>query len=440
MNQESPHTRPPAGHKPESQQPEWQQRRDEAAVLVGATEVSQPLALFAVVVLGLVMLVVPAVQIFRGGVGEALAAAARGVGAATAQLPSSPRAANATAIATLTSLEDRLEEDSPLVAEILPATRLVGLSWLGVGSHDVIPATGGWLFWRPDLAAVLAPDPLSPASRARHRRFGRHDRDPLPAILALRDDLGARGIELLVLLAPVKPELEVTRLLGDGEPSSDQVRVAGQETFTRELAAAGVPLLDPADDLRAAAADGTPVFLRTDTHWSPEAVELVARRLAERLAVIEPALGTASSEGAPEPVVVRRRVVGEGDLLRLLRLPAGAVSAAEVVEVEALEDPSAWVGEGASVLLLGDSFAGVFSRPELGWGRGAGLAERLAVHSRQRVDLLAVNAGGARGSRERLVAELSQDPERLDGVKIVVWELAARELLLGEWPVIPLGN
>jgi hypothetical protein len=86
------------------------------------------------------------------------------------------------------------------------------------------------------------------------------------------------------------------------------------------------------------------------------------------------------------------------------------------------------------VLVLGDSFARIYSGDDLRWGTSAGLAEQLSYFLQRPVDLVAINAGGASTSRQAL----ARSPERLKGVKTVVYEFAMRELSSGDWRVIPL--
>lgn len=411
-------------------QPEWQQRRDEADELIGHTEVSAATAWWAVGALGGAMVLVLVGQLLRGEVAEPFEAAATGAVAAVGQLTTDPRAGNASLIDVTGRLEDRLEEANPLLDEVVPTLRLIGWTRLGLGSHDVVPAPGGWLFWRPDLEAVLVPDPLGAPALARARRFGRVEVDPRPAILAWRDALAARGIELVVVPTPLKSELEVRRLAA----GLGTRRVAGWLSLTETLDGAGVPWIDLAAELEAETSPVGSWFLRRDTHWHPAAVAVAARTIAERVAQLEPTLRQARTSLPNTP----RQVAGDGDLVRLLRLPAAAELDPEVVEVQALRDSESAIGRGGAVLLLGDSFTGVFSRPELGWGRGAGLGEQLARELGAKVDVVTVNAGGARGSRERLLAELAADPTRLDAVRVVVWQFANREIVSGSWPVLPV--
>jgi alginate O-acetyltransferase complex protein AlgJ len=86
------------------------------------------------------------------------------------------------------------------------------------------------------------------------------------------------------------------------------------------------------------------------------------------------------------------------------------------------------------VLLLGDSFANIYSGEDLDWGQNAGLAEHISLASGRGVDRLVLNAGGASATR----AALARDSGRLEGKTAVVYEFAARDLSSGDWKIIPL--
>jgi alginate O-acetyltransferase complex protein AlgJ len=91
------------------------------------------------------------------------------------------------------------------------------------------------------------------------------------------------------------------------------------------------------------------------------------------------------------------------------------------------------------VLLLGDSFANIFSLEALGWGESAGFAEHLSVALGGRaLDCILRNSDGAFATREMLANELARGRDRLAGKKLVIWEFAARELAYGNWKLIDL--
>jgi alginate O-acetyltransferase complex protein AlgJ len=206
-----------------------------------------------------------------------------------------------------------------------------------------------------------------------------------------------------------------------------------QTAILDAVAAAGVEVLDPSAALARRAAGGTATYLLADTHWRPETVDAVARELAIALRA-GTELPTGDAARWREEV---QAIDGLGDTAVLLDLPPRFTrSLRERVDVGRVvaADGGPWrPTRAAPILLLGDSFSAVFSQPDLGWGGGAGLAERLSLHLGLPVDRILRNAGGASATREVLADELARDPSRLDGVKVVVWELAARELSLGDW-------
>jgi alginate O-acetyltransferase complex protein AlgJ len=202
------------------------------------------------------------------------------------------------------------------------------------------------------------------------------------------------------------------------------------------VANAGVEIVDPSSFLHRRADTGTATYLLADTHWRPEAVDDVARHVAV-------ALRASDSLPVGDPARFREEaqaIEGLGDTAVLLDLPRRvARSLYQRVETRRVTtaDGAPWrPTRGAPVLLLGDSFSAVFSQPDLGWGSGAGLAERLSFHLGLPVDRIVRNAGGASATRRALVDELRSDPGRLEGVRVVVWEVAARELSQGSWQLI----
>jgi alginate O-acetyltransferase complex protein AlgJ len=92
----------------------------------------------------------------------------------------------------------------------------------------------------------------------------------------------------------------------------------------------------------------------------------------------------------------------------------------------------------AEVLLLGDSFANIYSLGALGWGEESGLAEQLSYHLGRPVDAILRNSDGAFATRQILQRELAAGRDRLQGKRVVVWEFACRELSGGDWRQLDL--
>lgn len=299
---------------------------------------------------------------------------------------------------SMVRFEDRLEEESWVMEELLPPVQLFLTGVLGTGNEQVVPGRDGWLFYRPAVDSLTGPAFVE---------------DARSALLDLHRDLADRGIRMVVLPVPVKAAVHPEKLTS--RPVRPPVRNASWEDFVRFLEREGIAVLDLAPAL--------PPFLATDTHWTPDGMELAAKTLADWIRASVPLQG-------PETVWKReeRQAEGQGDLARMLELPPGqTLFPPQRVTVRPVPD---WRPDpSAEVLILGDSYTNVYSRPDLGWGTGAGLAEQLAFHLRRPVDRIAMNAGGAWASRQALAREL----DRLEGKKVVVIEFSARELAFGDW-------
>jgi len=179
-------------------------------------------------------------------------------------------------------------------------------------------------------------------------------------------------------------------------------------------------------------------YLAQDTHWTPQWMDEVSNALAQR---VRPHLDQDVARLLRlEPTAVQ----GVGDLTEMLRLterqrlfPPQSVTIQRVLDSsgERLRpDPQ------SQVLLLGDSFTNIYSAKPMGWGDGAGLAEHLSYHLGRPIDWIARNDAGAHATREMLAGQLAQGKNRLAGKKVVIWQFAARELALGDWRMVPMGN
>jgi alginate O-acetyltransferase complex protein AlgJ len=339
----------------------------------------------------------------------------RGASEVFAPLPSAGGSPLARARAAIAELESRFDQRSALVAALRPPTQRRLTVALGQGNARALVGRDGWLFFADDVEAL--------ARRAPGSGFAG---DPVRSVVGFRDALAARGVELLVVPVPVKPAIHPERL--GAEDAVPPLRAPGETETLARLAERGVEIVDLAPGFARAAASES-LYLATDTHWTPGGMELAAREIALRLrSVVDLPPGTSDTCPASE-----RSIEGAGDLVALLGLDARTF-ARERVAVLPCSPPAG----AAPVVLLGDSFAAVYSSPELGWGAGAGLRERLAALLGLPVDALLRNAGGASATRELLARRLAADPRALDDVRAVVWLFAAREWRQGAWREVAL--
>jgi len=352
-------------------------------------------------------------------------------------------AANREVLRTIHSYEDTLEERS-LVGEWVrphlqePLTRI-----LGVGNEQVYCGRSRWLFFRPAVDHLTGPGFLDQHQLARRAAEGNEwqeppQPDPLPAILEFRDQLGERGIELLIVPVPVKASIHPGLFSRRFAAAAKTVHNPSHDEFLTRLEVEGVRIFDPTSLLvDAAASTGEPQYLMTDTHWTPQAVDLVAQELAatvrKTIDLSKKNRARYSSKDAP--------VGNVGDLAEMLEIPELFTTQTVHTAVVERSNGKPWqTARSAEVMLLGDSFANIYSEEKLGWGADAGLAQRLSYHLRRPVDTLIRNDDGAFATRLLLSQEIEQSGDRLANTRVLIWEFTARELSVGDWRSIPMAD
>ncbi len=423
-----------------------QTRVAQAHAEVGQTEVSRPVALTLAAVFVTTIAAVPITQAWMDHGVLRVALDATATGPARVDGPS-PIArvidGNRQVLAAIQRLTDRLDTDSVLARHLRPAVQVLLTQRLGSGNERVYIGRDDWLYYASDVRHVVGQGFLDAGRLARRAASGDSlseaaAPDPRPALRAFNDALARRGITLVLLPTPVKPSTHPEQL--GVRTSLAPVRNVSFLQFAEEMRAAGVWLFDPAPLLADLGAVGDAAYLARDTHWRPDAVVAVAQELARFLERETPL-----PEREPVSLDARlARVSNRGDIVGLLDLPAGwSPYPVETVEVRRIltADGRPWRPDPtADVLLLGDSFANIFSLEAMGWGTAAGLAEQLSFALGRPVDRLVQNDNGAFASREVLARELAGDRDRLAGKRVVVYQFATRELTHGDWRLVDLDT
>ena len=355
--------------------------------------------------------------------------------------------ANRRMLRSIRQTEDEVD-DSLLRTACLPTTQVVLSRWLGTGNEKVYAGLKGWLFYRPALDHLTGRGFLT-AKHAETRRRGanvweeRPQPDPVAAVADFARQLADRGTRLVIVPVPGKATIHPEKF-SSRYARTPGVRPRNPSTAAFREAVRNIPnveLFDPGP-LLASSADGTgrPQYLATDTHWTPEAMQTVADELARRLAADLPAAARRGDPWRAESV----QVTAEGDLTRMLSLPAGhRLYGKQTVTLDRVTGPEGrlWKPDPAGpVLLLGDSFSNIYSDATLGWGDAAGLTEQLSHALQCPVDAIIRNDGGAYATRLELANQLRRGTDRLAGKRVVVWQFAARELSFGNWRLISLPS
>jgi alginate O-acetyltransferase complex protein AlgJ len=159
------------------------------------------------------------------------------------------------------------------------------------GRAGVVVGNDGWLFSREEFAAPLDRTPdLAEAETG---------------IAEIRDALAAKGINLVVVPLPAKADVYREHLSDEVIPD-DLSKLYGD--FTALLDKVGVRYVDTRQPLLMAKAEG-PLFLTTDTHWTPLGAAVAAGAVGETLGAAVP---NAYEVSAKAPVA------REGDLSKFI--------------------------------------------------------------------------------------------------------------------------
>lgn len=298
------------------------------------------------------------------------------------------------------------------------------------GNQRVFSGRDGWLYYRSDLDAVYGKGPFhaEPPSVAREKR--EHPwQAPVPLIKEFSRLLSDRGMRLILVPVPTKPMvcregLGLSPFTGTSPHWSE---------FIGSLGSFGIEVID-LFPLFASAPAGEECFLKQDTHWTPNMMEIVAKEVASRCRDSS----SRSAAGSQELRKIERE--SYGDLVGMLDLgstPEGfspeTVSLRQVTE--AADQPP-----NSRVVVLGDSFVNIYEDPVLGFGLEgetslhSGFSSHLSHYLGEKIHTIAINGGGATAVREAFV----QLPEaQRTAAKVVVWVLSSRDILL---PEIPAGR
>jgi hypothetical protein len=418
-------------------------REEYARIEIGRTDISRSLSFLLSVFFLIAVFLVPVVQYAvdrRSGDEMALSFEAAPPAATKESFFGAINRKNKTVLKNIHLVETSLEDESLLRKLFLPPMQYILLRYLGQGNEKAVAGQDGWLFFSSGLD-YLTGQPFLDTDQLL-KREGAHDiwekslqPDPLKAIVGFKEQLGKRGIELIVVPIPIKAAIEPEKLTA--RTVTKPLVNRSWTTFATSLEQNGVHLFDARPLLAEYADRNGAGFLTTDTHWLPGAMQAVAKGLGDSIEKKYPAI-----KGSATYRLQQQSITTEGDIARMLTLPENtSLFPAQQVEISQVmsEENEFWQADrNAEILLLGDSFTNIYSLKGLGWGFGAGFAEHLSNQLRQPLDLLARNDSGAYVTREMLAMELKRGRDRLAGKKLVVWEFSERELALGDWKQIDL--
>ena len=389
-------------------------RRETALKELGTTRVKRNVSIVSLVIFSVTLLSVPICQLISDGL--------RG------ESPHIFRAVSLLPVPNLKEIEqyeDTLEEESVLTHWLLPSVQTILTRVFLIGNEQAYLGRDEWLFYRADIDSLISADSEKITST------------PLAAIVDFNRQLDARDITLIVVPTPVKPTIHPEKFSTRYRTRNAPIHNPTYTAFVEALASEGVLVYDPSPLLFEAAHRETQ-YLKTDTHWKPEAMERVAKQLA---AFIEEKIRL-SSESSLAYLKTPADTTNLGDIAKMLKLPEDqSLFPSEHVTRHVVQTPSGnlWQPVQASeILFLGDSFSNIYSFVGMGWGDSAGFVEHLSAALARPMDKIVINAGGADATRQALVQELNSGHDRLAGKRVLVYQFATRELFADDWKLLSI--
>ena len=404
------------------------------------TIVARPVAIGLSVLFSIGLLVIPIIDGFLGSWQEPAQKAREGISKVIGSLmgqrsgASSLVDANNATLGAIKSFETALEDSSALADVIRPPALDALLRLGGAGSEEAYMGRDEWVFYRPDVDSLVMRQEKSNAAAQ--------------GIVDFAAQLAARGVRLVVVPIPGKatihPEkLSTGKTVFENPVASpivadlaDKVGEAWKQRKAKDGTLAPIAIDATSRIWERKLETGEDQFLKTDSHWTPGAMTSIAKSVAEEV------LATGIPVAPEELVAEGKEISSVGDTALMLELPASSpLRKAQSMTIEQIKtrDGNPWRANRVSpVLVLGDSYSNIYSADGLGWGGGAGFAEQLSLQLNHRVDKLARNDAGAKSAREMLAAEALQNPGWLEGKKVVVWLMAAREFARGDWSSVQL--
>lgn len=378
----------------------------------------------------------------------------------------------------LRAFEKKVEDENALVLAVRPRYQLAVWNIFNDPGEKVVLGTAGdcigagcgsdtatasdrWLFYRQDVEFLVQPSPLDVRSAMLD--------NPVQAILRFRDQLKAKGVELLVVITPGKPCIYPERLTGrasstaggenaatglNGAGASRGTTVAGHgKAILDSLARLGLNTVDLYTPLLAAKADDVtlgPLYLNDDTHWTPRGAELAATVIAGKVREMANAgivdIGEESMTYVASDSVADRmgdigemsglnkfgtfkvqrvigRVVSQQDVSERKEAPADSLSDSTVV-CDTVKTPFKDDFRKAKILILGDSFSRIYQTDS---PVNAGWIAHFAKNMNRPVASIVSDGGASTLVREKLARKVGV----LKGKKLLIWEFVERDLRFG---------
>ena len=300
----------------------------------------------------------------------------------------------------------------------------------------VLAGVDGWLFLSSDIRFLTVGQFWGADASKVSRAHKPESADPIPAILDFHNELKKRGIDLVLVPVPPKAAVYPEKILPDldlhGEAAAPYLA-----QFYEELKKQGVNVVDLSPVfLQNRTNEHSPVFCKTDTHWSGLGCVLAAQTIKDK--IHEKLAGQPRKEYAAE----WKQTTIKGDLGDLSG-PNIKKPEPEKIDIRTITDKQTGAAispdSNSPLLLIGDSHTLVFHDF---LGEKSGLLDQLAYETGIVPDLIGTRGSGSTSVRISLYRRARKDSGYLARKKIIVWCFAAREFTESDqgWDKVPVGQ
>ncbi len=301
---------------------------------------------------------------------------------------------------------------------------------LGQGTRDVfVSRETPWLFDGRELDALTSTGALKPEITDPSGKTSQ----AADEVIAFAQQLKERGIPLLLIPLPMKVSLYPEYITGtDPEFSEAPLYHPCQPELYERFAKAGIDVQDVTAAFLQLKERKKQLFLKQDTHWTPDAMQELARAIAAHVKKKYPGVA------APDRLILDAKAPDAqdyGDLAQRLHqaTPGAAYTPQSTV---LLTFPTLENDPHSNIVLLGGDDARVFDDPTLGFVPSeqppaqtlrASFAQHLAVYLGKPLDVYTARADATLAPRQALAQRLDND---VRAKQLVIWLLPARDLVL----------
>ncbi|HEX7511042.1 MAG TPA: hypothetical protein VF335_07070, partial [Chitinivibrionales bacterium] len=274
-----------------------------------------------------------------------------------------------------------------------------------------------WVFFRKDIDFLNAGDLSTQAP----------EKNPIPRLVEFRRLLEKTNTALLFVVVPNKSEVYFDKLPGRAPADASAMINPYGRKFLKDAQDSGIEVIDLLPLFLAAkqndAEYNEAVYQKQDTHWTLRGLDIAAGAIADRIKQYE---WYAQTSKTPIHYSLKDTTFPrQGDIVDKLAAADQASYPAVMLRAKQVFTPQGTPfkpsNPQAPILLIGDSFTGVFEIVDC---KAAGVGARIAEKTNTPVDII-TSWGGGPQVREKMLRARKKD---LPAKRVVIYMMVERDL------------